>query len=66
MKKEHLHIHEHDDHLHVHEHYHGENDNIVVTTVGFVMHSLADGFALGASLYCNKILLIIILYIVST
>jgi zinc transporter ZupT len=53
LKKDHLHIHEHEDHLHVHEHYHGEKDNIKVTTIGLVIHSLADGFSLGASLYCN-------------
>jgi len=26
-----------------------------VTTIGLVLHSLADGTALGASLFCNNI-----------
>lgn len=45
-------MHEHEDHYHVHEHYHGESDNIVISTIGLVFHSIADGIALGASLYC--------------
>ena len=40
--------------MHEHDHFHGGKDNIVVTTIGLVLHSLADGTALGASLFCNK------------
>jgi zinc transporter ZupT len=46
-----MHIHEHEDHFHAHEHYHGDSDNIIVTTIGLVIHSIADGLALGASLF---------------
>lgn len=65
LKKQNLHIHEHEDQLHVHEHYHGEKENIMVTTIGLVLHSMADGIALGASLFSNFILLIDILQLVS-
>ncbi len=40
--------------MHEHEHYHGGKENIVVTTIGLVLHSLADGTALGASLFRKK------------
>lgn len=50
-----MHVHEHHDHLHAHEHDHGGKENIIVTTIGLVLHSLADGSALGASLFCNNI-----------
>ena len=53
LKNEHIHLHEHDDHFHVHEHYHGEKENILVSTIGLVLHSIADGLALGASLFCK-------------
>lgn len=52
---EHLFIHEHGDHLHAHEHDHGGKGNIIITTIGLVIHSLADGAALGASLYCKLV-----------
>jgi len=48
-----LHLHEHEDHLHVHEHFHGDHDNIVVSLMGFIIHSMADGCALGASLFLS-------------
>ena len=48
-----MHLHQHDDHFHVHEHFHGGKDNIMVTTIGLVIHSFADGVALGASLYLS-------------
>jgi len=54
LQKEHLHLHQHDDHIHIHEHYHGDKDNIIVSLIGFVMHSLADGTALGASLFLSS------------
>jgi zinc transporter ZupT len=60
LKKEALHVHEHEDHFHIHEHHHGEKDNIKVTLIGFIIHSLADGFALGASLFCKIILRLLI------
>jgi len=46
----------HDDHFTMHEHYHGDHENILVTTIGLVMHSIADGLALGASLFCKQAL----------
>lgn len=49
-----LFVHEHDDHFHIHEHYHGGAGNIVVTTIGLVVHSLADGTAIGASFFRNQ------------
>ena len=49
-------VHEHNDHLHAHEHYHGGHENILVSTIGLVIHSIADGSALGASLYCKIII----------
>lgn len=53
LKKSNIFVHEHEDHFHAHEHYHGDSGNIMVTTIGLVLHSVADGMALGASLYCN-------------
>lgn len=53
LKDENLHIHQHEDHFHVHEHYHGGQENILVTLIGLVIHSVADGVALGASLYLS-------------
>lgn len=49
-----LFVHEHDDHYHIHEHYHGGAGNIVITTIGLVIHSLADGAALGATFFRKK------------
>jgi|JI9StandDraft_1071089.scaffolds.fasta_scaffold302424_2 zinc transporter ZupT len=49
--EENMHVHTHDDHLHVHEHYHGGEENVIVTLIGFVIHSVADGTALGASFF---------------
>ena len=46
-----MHVHAHDDHLHVHDHYHGGEENVIVTLIGFVIHSVADGTALGASFF---------------
>lgn len=43
----------HKDNEHAHEHYHGGKGNVLVSTIGLVIHSLADGVALGASLFCN-------------
>lgn len=60
-----MHIHPHDDHMHMHEHFHGDKDNIKVTAIGLVLHSIADGLALGASLFCNYLLFIFIIIIVS-
>ena len=31
----------------------GKNDSAFVTTTGLVIHSIADGVALGASLFCK-------------
>lgn len=56
-----MHVHEHHDHLHAHEHNHGGKENIIVSTIGLVLHSLADGSALGASLFCKITRLIIII-----
>ena len=53
MIDEKLHLHQHDDHYHVHEHYHGDKGTIIVSTIGLVIHSIADGLALGASLFCK-------------
>lgn len=47
-------MHEHHEHVHEHDHFHGGKENIFVTTVGLVLHSLADGTALGASLFCKQ------------
>lgn len=37
----------------------------MITTIGLVIHSLADGSALGATLFCNLTIKVIRLYIVS-
>ena len=55
LKDERLHMHQHEDHYHLHEHFHGDKENIKVTTIGLVLHSIADGLALGASLFCKNI-----------
>jgi len=55
LHDENLHLHQHEDHLHLHEHYHGGEGNIEVTLIGLVIHSIADGVALGASLYRKPI-----------
>lgn len=49
-----MHVHEHHDHLHAHEHNHGGKENIIVSTIGLVLHSLADGSALGASIFLSS------------
>ena len=55
LSKTNLYMHKEDDTtFHVHEHYHGGKTNIIVTTIGMVMHSLADGIALGTSLFCKS------------
>ena len=48
---------EHDDHDgseshdHVHEHFHGDSSNLIISTIGLVVHSIADGVALGSTWY---------------
>lgn len=37
------------------------NDTVIVTTIGLVIHSIADGLALGASLFCKDIFIKLIL-----
>jgi hypothetical protein len=34
----------------------GGDGNIIVSTIGLVIHSIADGAALGASLYCKLLI----------
>jgi len=47
---EHEHDHEHEDsHEHAHEHFHGDKANLVITTLGLVIHSISDGIALGST-----------------
>lgn len=43
---------EFDDHM-VHEHFHGDDNASLVTTFGLVIHSMADGFALGSASYAS-------------
>lgn len=50
--QENMHVHEHKDHFHVHEHFHGGGSNIIISTIGLVIHSIADGVALGVTLFC--------------
>jgi len=54
------HLYLHDDGKKVHEHNHGGKGNILVSTIGLVIHSIADGVALGASLYCINTFYILI------
>ena len=54
LKKEKLHLHMHNEDVHVHEHYHGPDNSVLVSTIGLVIHSIADGLALGASLFCKS------------
>ncbi|CDW71694.1 zinc transporter zip9-like [Stylonychia lemnae] len=42
----HLHLHQKGELTQAHEHYHGGKENIIVSTIGLVIHSLADGVAL--------------------
>jgi len=53
MEKKKLFVHSHEDHVHAHEHYHGDSGSTIVSTIGLVIHSMADGAALGASFFCN-------------
>lgn len=46
------HVHVHDNQAH--EHFHGDRATTIVSTIGLVIHSIADGVALGASLYCKS------------
>jgi hypothetical protein len=48
-----FHVHDHQDHVHIHEHFHGSSGTILITTIGLVVHSLADGFSLGAATFCK-------------
>lgn len=36
-----------------HFHYHGGNSQLLITTLGLVVHSLSDGFALGSATYSD-------------
>lgn len=42
------------DHDHSEVHFHGNAGNLIVTTLGFVVHSIADGIALGTSCYATQ------------
>ena len=39
---------------HQHQHYHNHGSQIFITTIGLVVHSAADGFALGSSAYSDN------------
>lgn len=41
-------------HEHAHEHYHGDSSNIIISTIGLVVHSMADGVALGSTCYASQ------------
>ena len=49
----HGHIHGHD-HEHAHEHFHGDPATLMITTLGLVVHSIADGVALGTTCYASQ------------
>ena len=42
------------DHDHVHEHFHGDSSNLIISTIGLVVHSIADGVALGSTWYVSQ------------
>lgn len=51
------HVHDHGDHIHIHQahthsHDHGSG-GALITTIGLIVHSMADGFSLGAAFFCN-------------
>lgn len=43
-----------DSHDHVHEHFHGDSSNLIISTIGLVVHSIADGVALGSTCYVSQ------------
>lgn len=45
---------EEDSHEHAHEHFHGDSSNIIISTLGLVVHSIADGVALGSTCYASQ------------
>lgn len=53
----HAHGHDHDDsesHDHAHEHFHGDSSNLIISTIGLVVHSIADGVALGSTCFVSQ------------
>lgn len=50
-----MHLHQHNDHFHIHEHFHGGRDHILISTIGLVLHSIADGVAVGVTLFRKNI-----------
>lgn len=48
------------DHSHISEVL-DPQDIIVVTTIGLVIHSIADGLALGASMFCNFLVFLVMI-----
>lgn len=53
VKHDHFDGDEHDSHEHSHEHahdhFHGDKSTLAITTLGLVVHSIADGVALGST-----------------
>lgn len=41
-------------HEHAHEHFHGDQANLIISTLGLVVHSIADGVALGSTCYASQ------------
>lgn len=56
-ENDHDHDHEHDNgnkhEEHVHEHFHGDPSTAIISTFGLVVHSVADGVALGTTCYAS-------------
>jgi len=43
------HVHNHHGEEHVHDHFHGDSSQIIISTLGLIVHSIADGVALGST-----------------
>ena len=41
-------------HEHAHEHFHGDKGTLIISTLGLVVHSIADSVALGSTCYASQ------------
>lgn len=39
--------------MHEHYHFHGEKSQIIISTIGLVVHSFSDGFAFGSAAFSD-------------
>lgn len=53
MNDSHDHTHTHETE-HAHAHFHGDSSQVIISTIGLIVHSIADGVALGSTCYAAQ------------